>query len=129
SGDKGFTIKVGINTGPAVVGNIGSKNRYSYTAMGEDVNLAARLESVPPLYGCLIVVGEHTARLIGEKFLLRELDWILVKGARKPMAVYEPIAPLDAVTSAQRDLVTEFAKALEHYRARRFAEAIAIWDG
>jgi adenylate cyclase len=127
-GENGFTIKVGINTGPAVVGNIGSENRYSYTAMGEDVNLAARLESVPPLYGCLIVIGEHTAQLAREKFLMRELDWILVKGAARPMAIYQPIAPLDAATEAQRELVARFAAALEHYRAMRFAEACALWD-
>jgi adenylate cyclase len=127
-GEQGFTIKVGINTGPAVVGNIGSKNRYSYTAMGEDVNLAARLESVPPQYGCLIVVGEHTAQVARQTFLMRELDWILPKGASKPMAVYQPIVALDAATDAQRDLVARFTTALEHYRAMRFAEADAIWD-
>jgi adenylate cyclase len=127
-GEKGFTIKVGINTGPAVVGNIGSKDRYSYTAMGEDVNLAARLEGVPPLYGCLIVTGEHTARLAREEFLMRELDWLLVKGAARPMAIYQPIATLDKATDSQRDLVARFAVALEHYRARRFTEACTLWD-
>jgi adenylate cyclase len=127
-GDQGFTIKVGINTGPAVVGNIGSKDRYSYTAMGEDVNLASRLEGVPPLYGCLIVVGERTAEGARNEFLMRELDWILAKGATKPMTVFQPIAPLSAATDAQRDLVAGFAVALEHYRARRFAEACRIWE-
>jgi adenylate cyclase len=127
-GDQGFTIKVGINTGPAVVGNIGSKDRYSYTAMGEDVNLASRLEGVPPLYGCLIVIGEHTAEGARSEFLMRELDWILAKGATKPMTIYQPIAPLDAATGAQRDLVARFALALEHYRAMRFAEACTIWN-
>jgi adenylate cyclase len=127
-GDTGFTIKVGINTGPAVVGNIGSKNRYSYTAMGEDVNLAARLEGVPPLYGCLIVIGEHTAAVARNEFLLRELDWILAKGAAKGMAIYQPVAPLDRATDAQRELVARFAEGLAHYRAMRFAEAVAIWD-
>lgn len=127
-GDQGFTIKVGINTGPAVVGNIGSKDRYSYTAMGEDVNLASRLEGVPPLYGCLIVVGEHTAEGARDEFLMRELDWILAKGATKPMTVYQPITPLSAANDAQRDLVTRFAVALEHYRSRRFAQACNIWE-
>jgi adenylate cyclase len=127
-GQKGFTIKVGINTGPAIVGNIGSENRYSYTAMGEDVNLASRLEGVPPLYGCLIVIGEHTAKLARGEFLLRELDWILVKGATRPMTIYQPIAPLEAATDAQRTIVSRYAQALEHYRAKRFAEACAIWD-
>ena len=127
-GEPGFTIKVGINSGIAVVGNVGSENRFSYTAMGEDVNLAARLESVPPLYGCLIVAGEHTARLAEKAYLMRELDWLLVKGADKPMAVYQPLVELDSATAAQNEIVARFAQALEHYRARRFADACSIWD-
>lgn len=127
-GENGFTIKVGINSGKAVVGNIGSDNRYSYTAMGEDVNLAARLESVPPLYGCLITVGEHTAQLTQNVILMRELDWLLVKGADQPMSVYQPIAELASATDAQKKVVARFAQALEHYRARRFADACTIWD-
>jgi adenylate cyclase len=127
-GEHGFTIKVGINSGTSVVGNIGSDNRYSYTAMGEDVNLAARLESVPPLYGCLIVAGEHTAQLAQNVFLMRELDWLLVKGAHQPMSVYQPIAELASATDPQKKVVALFAQALEHYRARRFADACAIWD-
>jgi adenylate cyclase len=127
-GEQGFTIKVGLNSGAAIVGNIGSENRFAYTAMGEDVNLAARLESVPPMYGCLIVAGEHTARLAQSVFLMRELDRLLVKGADKSMSIYEPIAELEAATEAQKEVVRGFAQALEHYRARRFAQACAIWD-
>jgi adenylate cyclase len=127
-GEAGFTIKVGINSGTAVVGNIGSKDRYSYTAMGEDVNLAARLESVPPLYGCSIVVGENTAKLAAGAFLMRELDWILVKGASQPLTVYQPLAPLASVTEMHREMAARFAVALSHYRAMRFAEACAVWD-
>jgi adenylate cyclase len=127
-GEEGFTIKVGINTGPAVVGNVGSENRYSYTAMGEDVNLASRLEGVPPLYGCSIVIGARTARLAREEFLMRELDRVLVKGASEPMTIYQPIAPLDTATAAQREMVAQYAQALEHYRALRFADACANWE-
>ena len=127
-GERGFTIKMGIDSGTAVVGNIGSENRFAYTAMGEDVNLASRLEGVPPLYGCLIVAGEHASRLAQRDFLLRELDWLLLKGAAQPMAVYEPIAEMDRASDAQKYLVARFALALEHYRNKRFVEASAIWD-
>jgi adenylate cyclase len=127
-GVQGFTIKVGINSGRAVVGNIGSKDRYSYTAMGEDVNLAARLESLPPLYGCSIIVGEHTARIASNDFLMREVDLVLVKGAARPMAIYQPLAELGKVTDRQREIVARYADALRHYRAKCFTEAIATWD-
>ena len=127
-GVKGFTIKVGINSGPAVVGNIGSKERYSYTAMGENVNLAARLESIPPLYGCSIIVGENTAHLASDAFLMREVDRVLVKGAARPMAIYQPIAEHRIATETQREIVARYKSALEHYRGRRFEEAIAAWD-
>ena len=119
---------MGINTGIAVVGNIGTESRSSYTAMGEEVNLASRLESVPPMYGCLIVAGEHTARLARSVFLMCELDWLLVKGAHKPMSVYYPIAELDSATDAQKEVADRFAQALGHYRAKSFAEACSIWD-
>jgi len=125
---QGFTIKVGINSGSAVVGNIGSKDRYSYTAMGEDVNLAARLESIPPLYGCSIIVGEHTARLANDDFLMREVDRVLLRGAAHPIAIYQPISELRKATGKDQAIVARYADALEHYRAMRFAEAIALWD-
>ncbi len=127
-GEKGFTIKMGIDSGNAVVGNIGSENRFAYTAMGEDVNLAARLEGVPPLYACLIVVGENTNQLARHEFLMRELDWVQVKGAKKTMTIYQPIAELNRATDAQKDLVSRFSQALGHYRQRRFEEAYAIWN-
>jgi adenylate cyclase len=127
-GVQGFTIKIGINSGRAVVGNIGSKDRYSYTAMGEDVNFAARLESIPPLYGCTIIVGEHTARLANDDFLMREVDRVLLKGAARPMAIYQPVVELGKATQTNRLVVARYADALEHYRNRRFAAAIATWD-
>ena len=72
--------------------------------MGEDVNLAARLESVPPLYGCLIVAEKHTLELAQNVFLMRELDWLLCKGADKPMSVYQPIAELASLQTRKRRL-------------------------
>lgn len=126
--ERGFTIKVGINSGPASIGNVGGRGHFSYSLQGKAVNFASRLESVPPLYGCFIVVGENTAHLVRDEFLLRELDWILVKDAKEPMTIYQPIAALDQVSDAQKDLVANFLIALEHYRAARFAEACSIWE-
>jgi len=126
--EPGFTIKIGINSGRALIGNVGSGRHFSFSLMGKEVNFAARLESVPPLYGCNVVVGENVALLARDKFLLRELDWILVKDARTPMTIYEPIAELDHADDAKRELLASFARALEYYRAGRFADACALWE-
>jgi len=116
-GRRSFGVKIGLYSGPAVVGNVGSERRYNYTAVGETVNVASRLESIPGLYGCAIVLGGTTAELVRGRMPLRELDWIAVKGRAEPLAIFEPGREEPA-----------YAEALAHYRARRFAEAEAIWS-
>ncbi len=126
-GDEGFGIKIGLYSGAAVVGNVGSEKRYNYTAVGETVNLAARLESMPGLYRCDIVVGPTTATVVGDEFLLREIDRVAVKGGSDPITLYEPMAELSEATDAQHGLVQRYVEALALYRARRFAEAWEAW--
>jgi class 3 adenylate cyclase/CHASE2 domain-containing sensor protein len=128
-GERRYWVKIGVNTGPAVIGNVGTASRYNYTAVGETVNVASRLESVPGLYGCQVVLSAATAELAREHFLLRELDVIQVRGREAPLAIYQPIAPLIDATPEQRDRVTRYAEALAYYRARRFADAARVWEG
>ena len=127
-GEKGFSVKIGLNSGPAVVGNVGTEKRYNYTAVGETVNVASRLESVPTIYGCQVVIGPRTAELVRQEFLLRELDRIWVKGGQAPIAIFEPLVERAKATQEQIDRVQRFADALAHYRAMRFADACAIWE-
>ena len=127
-GEPEFSVKIGLNSGPAVVGNVGTARRYNYTVVGETVNVASRLESVPGLYGCQVVIGPRTAELVQDEFLLRELDWIKVKGGLAPIAVFEPIAERATATPEQADRARRFADALVQYRAMRFVDAFAIWD-
>ena len=121
-------MKIGINSGPALVGNVGTEKRYNYTAVGETVNLASRLESAPEIYSCPVVIGPRSAELVTSEFLLRELDWLLVKGAGAHLAVYEPIVERAAASVRQVANAEQFAEALGCYRARRFADAVAIWE-
>jgi len=127
-GQAGFSIKIGLNSGPAVVGNVGTEHRYNYTAVGETVNLASRLEGVPGIYHCAIGLGPRTAELVREEFVVKELDWILVKGAHSAMPIYEPIVQRDAATSEQLARVARFAEALTHYRDGNFSTAASIWE-
>ena len=127
-GEPGYGVKIGINSGPAVVGNVGTTKRYNYTAVGETVNVASRLESVPTLYGCHLVVGPRTAELAAADFVWVELDTIRVKGREAPLPLSCPLAPIEVSTPAQQEYARRFAAALADYRAMRFPEAAAAWD-
>src|SRR5260370_19213005 len=100
-GVPGYAVKIGINTGPAVVGNVGAPKRYNYTAVGETVNIAARLESVPEDYGCRIIVGPATAAAIADRFVLCELDWIKVKGKNEAFSIFQLVGEKSSADSPE----------------------------
>ncbi len=127
-GGISFSVKIGLNSGPAIVGNVGTDKRYNYTAVGETVNVASRLEGVPAIYGCQIVVGSRTEELAKGEFLMRELDTIRVKGREASLAIFEPIVEHAKANEEQIDRVRRYAEALAHYRSMRFAEACSIWE-
>jgi adenylate cyclase len=80
-------VRVGVNTGPVVVGNMGSQRRLSYTVLGADVNLAQRLEANAPVEG--ILISQRTYDLVKDHVATRALDPIKVKGLNEPVQVYE----------------------------------------
>ncbi len=127
-GERGFSVKIGLNAGLATVGNVGAPNRYNYTAVGETVNLAARLEGVPGDYGCRIVVGPVAAARLHDAFVLNELDLVRVKGKEEALAVFELVCTATEATDADRSYVAGYAAALAEYRAGRFAAAEAAWS-
>ena len=98
-----LTARTGVNSGNMLVGNIGSKYRFSYGALGDDVNLGSRLEGLNKQYGTEILVGENTANLIDGQFRLRRIDYVRVKGKEKPVQVYELLGEAGAVLSEEEE--------------------------
>lgn len=123
-------IGIGINTGEIIAGNIGSLKRMDYTVIGDGVNLAARLESANKFYKTRIIVSEFTrARLSPDRFLMRELDLIVVKGKDRPVGIYEVLDFKEGKLRPKlRKSIGKFAEGLALYRARRWKKAAAKFD-
>jgi class 3 adenylate cyclase len=125
-GGAKFEIGIGVNTGQMVVGNMGSQSRFSYTVMGDNVNLGSRLESLNKYYGTNILISDATYEACKHLIFCRELDTIQVKGKSQAVTIYEPmgIRPLsdDRRRADRRGELTTFKKIRRAYIVARFGD-------
>jgi len=115
---KRMRTRIGLNTGPAVVGNIGSQRRFNYTMMGDTVNLGARCESGAKAYGVYTMVTGETvaaARATQDDVVYRLLDRIVVQGRTLPVEVYEVVETKDLVADSTFECLDRYAAALSAY--------------
>ena len=121
----GLRNRIGISSGELLVGNIGSKRRLNYAIVGDDINLASRLEGTNKIYGSTIIANETTVRQCGPELRFREIDMVRVVGRDTPVRIFEPLG-LEVAPARERDLEA-FAEALAAYRAHDFGEAAAMF--
>jgi adenylate cyclase len=120
-------MRIGINSGEIVTGNMGSTSRMNYTMMGDSVNLAARLEESAKQYGIFTQVAKETVEIAGDMFLWRELDTIKVMGKSIPVTSFDLLGLKATAPEFLHSLSEKFALALSLYKTQRFSEALDVF--
>jgi adenylate cyclase len=122
-GKEPFITRIGIDSGVAMVGNVGSSQRMNYTAIGDTVNSTSRLESINKLYKTHIIAGESVIAGLSEEFLYRPLEKIIVKGKSESQIIYELMGYADQVSQGRRDFADIFREAFDLYYRKEWGRA------
>lgn len=117
--------RIGLNSGPCIVGNMGSEERMEYTVTGDSVNLASRLEGASKYYDTLILIGQRTAELAKNDVEVREIDLLRVKGKKEPVVVFELLARKGQLDDRKRHVIDVYLEGLAAYKMRNFSTACA----
>jgi adenylate cyclase len=121
-------MRVGINTGIVVAGNMGTEKIFNYTILGDSVNLSSRLEGVNKEYGTRTIISQFTRELTDDLFALRELDLIRVKGKTEPIAIFELADYSEALTDEEHKVFNLYEQGLSFYRNAQWDAAIEAFN-
>jgi len=124
---ESFDIGIGINSGDALVGNLGSSQVFDYTVIGNEINLGARLESANKIYKTSLLITENTYKLVGDSAVAREIDFAKVVGIQAPVRIYELLSMQPLPEIEQQLKIDAFAEALGLYRKRMWGDALKMF--
>jgi len=119
-------MRIGVNTGPAVVGNMGSHARFDYTVLGDGVNTASRLEGANKQFGTWTMISRSTKDLLDDQFATRELARLSVVGRTEPITVYEPMFYEDY--ERRKEIMQTFSDGIAVFYAGEFQRALALFS-
>jgi adenylate cyclase len=123
-----ISMRVGLHTGDAIVGNLGSDRLFDYTVVGDTVNLASRLESANKFFSTRIMISEETLAETGDSFLARELGLIAVKGKQRPVRIFELLSERETASADLLHRVEEYNRGMELFYGRQWQAALELFE-
>lgn len=123
-----FKVRIGINTGNVVIGNIGTEEHLSYTVVGDNVNLASRLESLNKVYGTTIMVSDFILKSCGERLVTRPVDLVAVKGKNNKLLVHELLGITNETSSKTVKLCDDFKIAFATYLNKDWETGLQLFE-
>lgn len=123
-----LNLRIGLHTGYATIGNMGSKMVFDYTAIGDTVNTASRLQQANKYYGTNMLVSKPTYAKTKKSIVARKIDYVTVPGKSKPVRIYEVFGRKNAISNQLINLCDQFDQALLHYYRRDWSKAINVFE-